>query len=137
MAARKTDGKPTDYLRMDFKRLREKWFSLCRENFKPSTMNKIVNPLNVDLARLSIERGNAVHGMWCPAGRGKFKLISHEQKTQLISYESDITLAQLRAVREASYFLSLRLHEFTSGQNGPGEVVRAFLKPAHSLIPSD
>jgi len=28
MAAQDTDGKPIEYLRMDFKRLREKWYNL-------------------------------------------------------------------------------------------------------------
>jgi hypothetical protein len=57
MAAMRTDGKPVDYLRMDFTRLRKKWFALCKENFDSKTFNKIVNPLNADLANQSETRG--------------------------------------------------------------------------------
>lgn len=89
MAAQKTDGHTTDYLRLSFKKLREKWVRLCAENFDQKTVNKIVNPLNVELDRLSVERGTIVHGMWKQTGRGTFKLTCFEQKAQLIQYVNE------------------------------------------------
>lgn len=115
MAAQKTDGKPTDYLRMDFRRLREKWFSLCREYFDTTTFNKIVNPLNVELCRLSEQRGLIVHGRWTKRSRGQFQLNCFEQKSNLVHYETDVSLATLRTIRHDSYLLSKRVHRFTAG----------------------
>lgn len=137
MAALKTDGKTTDFLRLDFKRLREKWFGLCRENFDTKTFNKIVNPLNCELARLAPERGAVVHGLWRQTGRGKFELTSYEQKGQLISYVNDVTIAQMREIRHDSYLLSKRVQRFVSGNDGDNNVTRSRLIVAGTVKPTD
>lgn len=137
MAAQKTDGKTTDWLRMDFKRLREKWFGLCRENFDAKTFNKIVNPLNVELARLSEQRGLIVHGYWLPAGRGKFKLDCFEQKGQLAHYRNDVPLRLLREIRHDSFLLSKRVHDFTTGKNSGPDGPSARLKVVSPVIPTN
>jgi hypothetical protein len=53
LAAKATHGVPSEFLRLDFKRLRETWFRLCRDNFDTKTFNKSVNPINVEIARLA------------------------------------------------------------------------------------
>jgi hypothetical protein len=117
MAAQETDGKPIEYLRMDFKRLREKWYSLCRERFDEGIFNKIVHPLNSKLRPLSLERGYVVHGLWSVAGRGKYHLRIFEQKTELASFGSDYSLAQLRGFVRASERTSKELDQFTTGRH--------------------
>lgn len=132
MAAQKTGGKTSDFLRLDFKRLREKWFALCRENFDAKTVNKTVTPLNMELARLSIERGYAVHGLWSQRSRGKFILTSYEQKSRLISYQNEVSLMQLKQIRHDSYLLSKRVDAFVSGEDdGPN------FKRAHLVVVSE
>ena len=137
MAAIKTDGKPTDYLRLDFTRLRRLWFGHCRANFSDKWFNKIVNPLNCELARLAEQRGLIVHGMWEPAGRGRFTLRYFEQKTALTQYENTVTLRTIREIRSDSFLLAKRVHEFTSGKDGDYQGSRAFLEIAAPIIPVD
>lgn len=128
MAAQKTNGKTTDYLRFDFTRLRKIWFGLCRENFDTATFNKIVNPLNVEMVRLATQRGYAVHGIWRTVGRGKFELTCYEQKGQLVSFVSDVTIKELREIRHDSYLLSKRVSGFVSGDQDGEHVTRSRLK---------
>jgi hypothetical protein len=137
MASQKTDGFTTDYLRFDFKRLREKWYSLCREYCDEKTFNKVVHPINTDLATYSELRGNVVHTMWHHAGRGKYTTVSFEQKGQLIKYEGDVTLHELRSLTHHSFELSQRIHAFVTGNNGSANTKRAFLEPRTPVIPSN
>lgn len=117
MAAQDTEGKTLEYLRMDFKRLREKWYSLCRERFDAKTFNKVVHPINTRLALLSPERGYAIHGLWSTTGRGKYHLRFFEQKAQLASYHVDFTLPQLRGLVSASYMVGKDIHNFVTGRH--------------------
>ena len=117
MASQDTNGKTLEYLRMDFKRLREKWYSECRKRFPEAIFNKVVNPLNVNLAKLSQERGYVVHGLWSVVGRGKFHLHIYEQKGSLESLSSDYSLTQLRRFVAASHRTSVDIHKFTSGEH--------------------
>lgn len=89
LAAQETDGKTTDFLRLEFKRLRQEWLKLCRKHFSTHTINTIALPLNQELARLSDQRGLIVHGRWKPKGRGKFELDLFEQKSQLTRFQTD------------------------------------------------
>lgn len=118
MASQDTDGKPVEYLRMDFKRLREKWYSECRKRFPSAIMNKVVGPLNSNLAKLSLERGYVVHGLWSVIGRGKYHLrIFFEQKGQLVDLRADYSLAQLRGYVGASYRTSKQVDLFTTARH--------------------
>jgi hypothetical protein len=117
MAAQDTDGKPLEYLRLDFKSLREKWYAECKKRFPETVMNTVVNPLCSNLAKLSRERGYVVHGLWSVVGRGKFHLHIFEQKGKLESLSSDYSLSQLRGYVGASYRTSKDVHRFTSGKH--------------------
>ena len=137
MASQKTDGHTKEYLRFDFKRLRETWYKLCKEYCDKKTFNKIVHPINTDLATYSELRGNIVHTMWYHAAPGKYKTVVFEQKGQLIKYEGDVTLNELRSLTHHSYELSQRLHAFVTGKNGEGNRKSAFLKPRSTILRSD
>ena len=117
MASQETDGKPIEYLRMDFKRLREKWYSECRKRFPDQIMNKVVGPLNSNLAKLSLERGYVVHGRWSVVGRGKYHLHIFEQKSGLESFGADYSLYQLRGFVGASFTACKQLDSFTTGRH--------------------
>lgn len=117
MAAQETDGLTLEYLRMDFKRLREKWYSLCRQQFDDEIFNKTVHPINSRLAMLYPERGYAIHGLWSVTGKGKYNVRYFEQKGQLASYNVDYSLYQLRGLVGASYVLSKDVHDFTTGRH--------------------
>lgn len=138
MAAMKVDGKTTDYLRLDFTRLRKIWLPLCRENFNTVTFNTVVNPLNSEMARLAEQRGLIVHGTWTHTGRGKFKLSWYEQKTHLTHFENEnVTLGTVREIRHDSFLLSKRVYDFTWGADGSHKGARAFLKTVPAVVPSD
>ncbi len=117
MAAQDTNGKPIEYLRMDFKRLREKWYQLCVKRFDKKLIDKVVGPINSKLAKLSLERGYVVHGRWSVIGRGKYHLCIFEQKQTLESLRSDYSLDQLRGYVAASYRASKELDHFMSGRH--------------------
>ena len=138
MASQETGGKPLEYLRMDFKRLREKWYYECRKRFPKQILNTVVNPLNSNLAKLSLERGYVVHGLWSVVGRGKFQLHIFEQKGKLESLRSDYTLTQLRGFVGASYRTSTDIHRFTSGEHSCFKNTRSTLaKIGHALEPNN
>src|SRR5829696_4605852 len=92
MAARKTGGHPVDHLRIDFKRLRQAWYGLCREYFHPKIFNETINPINVEIVRLAPFRHHAVHGTWSVRGRGKYRLSIWEQRTSLDLLEAPYSL---------------------------------------------
>ena len=117
MAAYHTNGKPIEYLRMDFKRLREKWYSLCRTNFDPLIMNKIVEPLNSKLGPLSKERGHYVHGVWAGISRERFHLSYWEQKTSLEKIEGELTLTQIRTYVAACERTDFEFQRFCTGNH--------------------
>jgi hypothetical protein len=138
MASQDTGGKPVEYLRMDLKRLREKWYSLCQHRFDDEILNKIVHPLNSKLAPLSVERAHVIHGLWNVIGRGKYHLHIFEQKTGLEIKEADYSLAQLRRFVRASQRASLELDWFTSGRNFRFQnKKRTVTKVTNTLIPID
>lgn len=137
LASFSTGGKTTDYLRLEFKRLRKEWLKVCRLRFPRVTVNKIVMPLNEEMAKRAEDRGNIVHGMWTHTGRGKFRLTMFEQKGQLVRYENDLTLNQIKQIRAATYLLSKRVHSFTTGQDGVHNGPRPILKTIAPVIPKD
>lgn len=134
LASQKTGGKPTEYLRLDFKRLRKEWLKQCRERFSEHTINTIVLPLNQEMAARSEDRGNMVHGMWQHTGRGKFRLTMFEQKDGLMHYEIDLTLKQIQQIRGATYLLCRRVHRFTTGQDGDSDLKRPILQTVIPLV---
>jgi hypothetical protein len=97
LASLETDGNPTEDLRSDFKRLREKWFRLCRAHMHTRTFNRIINPLNVRLAKASTIRGYMIHGRWSIIGPGRYKLEWWEQRDSLRHYSVPYTLDRLRS----------------------------------------
>ena len=104
---------------MDFKRLREKWFSLCRDRFDDALMNKVVTPLNMGLARFSTERGNFVHGVWQETGPDMFRFSYWEQKTSLDWLSADVSLQEVREAVHAHRSLGIELNHFCTGKH-PG-----------------
>ena len=138
MAAEETDGIPLEYLRMDFKRLREKWFGLCRDRFHADIFNKVVQPINMKLCDLAPLRGNAVHGLWSVKGRGKYDLSFFEQKKTLVSFHADYTLLQLRTLVSMSYDLAKEIHRFRTGAHPCFKnKKRTIAKIVGALIPLD
>ena len=137
MAAYHTNGKPVEYLRMDFKRLREKWFSLCRNAFPAEVINRSVNTLNSNLAKLSLERGHYVHGIWSRVGRGRYRLSYWEQKASLEFIEGELTLRQIRTFVAACHRTSIQLHRFCTGEHGTENRYSAFSEVTVLLVPRD
>ena len=138
MAAQDTGGKPIEYLRMDFKRLREKWYSLCKQRFDDEILDKLVHPLNSKLAPLSVERGYIIHGMWSVAGRGKYHLRIFEQKNDLDVKEAPYSLSQLRRFVRASDRAAFEFNRFTTGRNSRFQNKnRTVTKVTNALIPRD
>ena len=137
MAAQHTDGHPTEYLRMDFKRLREKWYDLCRASFDDATQNKIVNPLNSELARISIARGNVVHGLWTANPDGQFSLHFWEQKHTLEKFETPYSEEQLQALTDAIFNAAKRLKRFSYGNHSGKDGLGALAEVGRTLTPSD
>lgn len=117
MAAQETDGVPMEHLRMDFKRLREKWYSLCKARFDTEIINRVVNPLNSGLARYALERGSMIHGLWSPLADSRFKLWYFEQKTSLDSYHSEHTLQEVREAVSAHQSLGTEVNHFCTGKH--------------------
>jgi hypothetical protein len=116
LASKNTDGTPEEYLRMDFKRLREKWFDLCRANFSKGVMDKVVTPLNSRLAHLSKGRGTLAHGVWFVVGRGKYRVQYWEQKTSLERFYADVTAADIREISAVVVTLKEDFERFCSGK---------------------
>ena len=118
MAAVHTGGDPREYLRMEFRRLREKWYGLCREHFDQPTFDKIVHPINSELARLAPHRGYAIHGVWSVIKRGRYLLSYFEQKTGLELHEHEYTLRSLRGFAIRSFLLEERLRALVDSNHG-------------------
>lgn len=135
MAAYRTNGKPIEYLRMDFKRLREKWFALCKTNFEPRIMDKIVNPLNSKLGPLSKERGHYVHGVWQQLSPERFHLSYWEQKTSLEKIEGELTLSQIRTYVAACERADFEFERFCTGNHRLKDVGASSVKIISTLIP--
>jgi hypothetical protein len=120
LAAQDTGGVPEEHLRTDFKRLREKWYSLARAKLDRNLVDKVLHPINSQLSRDAIWRGYVIHGRWRTFGRGKYKLLIWEQKEGkgLELLEFDPTLAELRALADRSLSLLGRLEKAARGQPG-------------------
>jgi hypothetical protein len=101
LASKATDGWPIENLRVDFKRLRERWYELAKAEVDTKTLNKIIHPINTELARLSPIRGYVIHGTWQVTGRGKYRVSWWEQKKELQRHHADFTLADLRGFAAA------------------------------------
>lgn len=135
MAAVHTDGKPEEYLRMDFKRLRKKWFSLCRDAFPRDVIDTTVNPLNSNLAKLSLERGYYVHGTWKRVGRGRYRLSCWEQKDSLRLLEGELELDQIRRFSAACRRTSFDVSNFASNKHSDENRFRAVGEITIPLVP--
>src|SRR5580704_1761583 len=66
--AQNTDGKPIEPLRMEFGRLRQKWYGEAVKKLDKTTVDKFIQPLNMELARVWPIRGMIIHGRWQRAG---------------------------------------------------------------------
>ena len=101
MHARDTDGWPTEYLRMDFKRLREKWWAQVAVRYPKRDVDRVFNPLNSRLADASKTRGYMMHGKWNVDSPGVYSLEWWEQKSMLNRYSMTVTLSQMRAFNQS------------------------------------
>jgi len=117
MAATDTGGVPSDHLRMDFKRLREKWFRLAKQKL-PDSFQRDIELLNDRLARRSKARGYALHGIWLNLGDCKFRVHWWEQKDHLHRYVIETDLDDV--IEQANLLRSLRfdLVAFMRGAHG-------------------
>ena len=97
MFSQDTDGWPKEYLRMEFRRLREKWWKEIAARYPATEVNRIFQPLNMRLAEASTTRGYMMHGKWNVDRPGVYVLEWWEQKDALRSYRMAVTLAQMRA----------------------------------------
>lgn len=87
--------KKFEWLRLDFKRLREKWLKICREALDPK-FHKELELLNNRLANAATARGYALHGVWevtkgdvwnTSGANGQDYLVAwFEQKTEMKRY---------------------------------------------------
>lgn len=137
LASKTTQGVPSEFLRLDFKRLRQTWYQLCRDNFDTKTFNKTVNPINVEIVRLAPYRHEAIHGTWSVIGRGNYHLSLWEQKTTLVRRESPYSLPQLRGLVMQSFRLAQRVREFSHARHGAIDSLNAFVPEALAIIPRD
>lgn len=137
MAAMKTDGYPRDFLRLDFKRLRQTWYRLCRERFSAEIFNTIVNPLNVEIVRLAPFRHEAIHGTWSALERGKYHLALWEQKTSLELRSAPYSLPQIRGLALQSFRLAQRVRTFTHSDHRAVDSFNAIFPEEVTVIPRD
>jgi hypothetical protein len=135
MGSQKTDGYPRDFPRLDFRRLRETWYRLCREYIDTKTFNKTVHPLNTEIVRLAPFRHHAIHGTWRVLGRGKYHLSIWEQKTSLERLESPYSLSELRGLVVESFNLARRIRKFTHAADGAERSLDALVPEEVALIP--
>ncbi len=98
---------------MDFKRLREKWFGETRKRFSKAVVDKVINPLNMELAEASNWRGYFLHGVWNADPKGGFVLSWWEQKTDLKRYEMRLKIEDVLTFRLALENLMAQLCELT------------------------
>jgi hypothetical protein len=96
MAAEQTDGWPREYLRLDFKRLREKWLSFTTKMFPDKKWRRIFNPLNESLVKSSRTRNFFTHGTWKYHGAGIYSLSWFEQKDDLKNYVMTTTIREIQ-----------------------------------------
>ena len=95
LAAKDTGGIPAEYLRMDFKRLREKWYALAKANLGEAYGPELMT-LNDRLARRSRARGYALHGKWRVLGPQRKRVECWDQKRELKRFQLVTTLAELQ-----------------------------------------
>lgn len=124
-AAQKTGGKPIEPLRTDFKRLREKWYSLCKENLDEKTVNKVIHPLNSDLAKMWPVRGYMIHGRWKIYGRAVYTVAWWEQTDTLRHYERKHSLSDIETFANELLKVLGRLYAFADSPAGRDAPVRA------------
>jgi hypothetical protein len=99
LAAQDTGGDPIEKLRMDFKRLRVKWYDLAFRKNDEYVVNKFIHPLNSDLSKVWPIRGAIIHGRWSEIGENDEKLYRikwWEQIDQLKELQIDITLKEVK-----------------------------------------
>jgi hypothetical protein len=76
LATQETDGEPIEHLRLDFRRLRERWFELASARINDNRLT----PINMELAAASKVRGYILHGLWHEEAPGQFVVHWYEQK---------------------------------------------------------
>jgi len=97
-------GRPIEPLRMEFDRLRQKWYHRVVQQLDKKTVDEFVHPLNMTLAHVWPIRGLIIHGRWRHVSGWKYQVNCWEQKEQL-EYRSHIftlrsQIFTLRQVRE-------------------------------------
>jgi hypothetical protein len=134
MAALKTDGHPREFLRLDFKRLRETWYRFCRENFSPKIF-KEAHSINTEIVRLAPFRHHAIHGTWSVIGRGVYELSIWEQKASLDQLTARYPLSGLRGLVAQSFDLARRVRAFTSSGHGSVDRLNALVPEEIAVVP--
>jgi hypothetical protein len=114
LASQDTDGYPTDYLRMDFKRLREKWYGLAKSKLGDEWQGRLMQ-LNDRLARRSKARGYALHGIWTVTGPETYLVHWWEQKGRLDRFTLPTNLDEVRGQTALLRELRLDLVAFVRG----------------------
>lgn len=117
LASQDTDGFPTDHLRMEFKRLREKWYALAKAKLGTEHQSTLMK-LNDRLARRSTARGYALHGMWKVAGHQTYLVHWWEQKGRLERFTLTTNLTELKRQTALLRELRIDLVAFLSGAHG-------------------
>jgi hypothetical protein len=90
--AHDTGGDPIERLRMDFQRLREKWYAQASKRYDKTTFNKVIHPINSQLAKLWRLRGPIIYGVWKRAGNRQYHLSYFEQRDKLKTYSVTYTI---------------------------------------------
>ena len=117
LASQDTDGYPTDYLRMDFKRLREKWYGLAKSKLGDEHHPTLMK-LNDRLARRSKARGYALHGIWTVTGDQTYLVHWWEQKGRLERFNLPTNLDEMKRQTALLRELRIDLVAFLSGAHG-------------------
>lgn len=121
IAAQDTGGEPLEHLRLDFKRLREKWFALARAKIGET---KQLTQFNMELANASKARGYMLHGIWQEESTTQFRVYWFEQTKEagLQHYEISLSLTEVWAIADRLEDLCRRFQLFVTGaEDGTGD----------------
>jgi hypothetical protein len=112
LLAQNTAGIPAIGLERDFKRLRRMWFNEARKRLTPAELDKIVNPINSDLAILWKVRGMIIHGRWKHAGGDVYVVDGWEQRERLRHWSYTYSLAEVQEVADRLLAILAQLYAY-------------------------
>jgi hypothetical protein len=131
LASQDTGGRPIEWLRMDFKRLREKWFGLAKKRNDMKTHDIFLLPLNDDLAKHWVIRRAMIHGKWFVIGRGRYEINWWEQKDMLRPWRMKSTLSGVRNFANSLFHMLGQIDEHHRSYPAP----KPYMRHPGNLVP--